>query len=269
MRTYPEQAQHSRSLADVLTDALALLHQDIAEYGFAALIGAISAAFAALILMVTGGYVGQALVAPAAFVVALVTYANTCAAIRRVQANLEPDAIRAFGDVVLRLPALLSPLMLPLALSGLSVLAGAIAARWAPSSVVTLAVIFVFALCGISSFQRSLYVPALFVRGTTFSEARARSAASMRSANALVGACFAIAFAPAGLMALVALSAGFGPLSVAMAAFALVLSMPLAAAIASLIYEAVAPQVAAARPPERRRETNDDAVAERLVRRMR
>jgi hypothetical protein len=267
MRAYPEQPQQSRSLVDVIGDAVALLHQDIAEYGFAALAGAIGAAFAALVLAVTGGLIGTALIAPVVFVVALITYADTCAAIRRVQDNLEPDAVRAFGDVVLRLPALIQALTLPLALSGASVLAGTVAARWAPDNVVTLGVTFVFAACGLSAFQRSLYVPALFARETTFAEARARSAAAMRSANALVGACVMIALAPAGLMALVALSAGFGALPVAMASFMLVLCMPLAAAVASLIYDAVALQPAQSRPVQRR--VAEDDLGERIVRRMR
>lgn len=270
MRTYPDEARRSRTVADIIADALALLHQDIAEYGFAGLIGAIGAAFLALILSTAGDLVGQALIAPAVFIIALVTYAHTCAAIRRVQDNLEPDAVRAFFAVLARLPALVKPLTLPLALSGASVLAGVIAAKWAPDSVVTLAVIIAFALAGLSSFQRSLYVPALFARNTTVPDARSRGAGAMRAAGALVCACFAVALAPAALMALVALSTGFGALSTAAAAFVLVACTPLAAAIASLIYEGVAPRnISSASHAVARRAASANPTAERLRRRVR
>jgi len=269
MRTYPDEARRSRTIADIIADAVALLHQDIAEYGFAGLIGAIGAAFLALILSTAGDLVGQALIAPAVFIIALVTYAHTCAAIRRVQDNLEPDAVRAFFAVLARLPALVKPLTLPLALSGASVLAGVIAAKWAPDSVVTLAVIIAFALAGLSSFQRSLYVPALFARNTTVPDARSSGAGAMRAAGALVCACFAVALAPAALMALVALSTGFGALSTAAAAFVLVACTPLAAAIASLIYEGVAPRNTGFAEPSSARRRRKDAPADRITRRMR
>jgi len=269
MRTYPDEARRPHTIVDIVAGALALLHQDIAEYGFAGLIGAIGAAFLALILSTAGGLAGQALIAPAVFIIALVTYANTCAAIRRVQDNLEPDAIRAFSAVLARLPVLIRPLALPIALSGASVFGGVIAAKWASASVVTLAVIIAFALAGLSSFQRSLYVPALFARNATVPDARSRGGDAMRSAGALVCACFAVALAPAALMALVALSTGFGALSTAATAFVLVASMPLAAAIASLIYEGVAPPISSASHGMNRPVASGDRTAERLRRHVR
>ena len=72
----------------------------------------------------------------------------------------------------------------------------------------------------------------------------------------LLGACFCIAFAPAGLMAMVALAAGFGAVSTGVTAFVLIMCMPLAAAVAAIVYEALAPQVAEAptrAPPLARR----------------
>jgi hypothetical protein len=264
-------------LSTVFAEALGLLYQDIAEYGFAAMIGAIGAALAAVLLATMGGFIGQALVAPAVFGIAALTYANTCAAIRRAMENLEPESLLAFFAVLARLPVLAAPLTLPLALSGVSVLAGTVAARWAPDSVATLAVIIVFALCGLLSFQRALYVPALFARNVSFMEARKLGGSAMRKAGALVGACFCIAMAPAGLIAIAALSTQFHPVATAVAAFVFVLSMPVAAALASLIYEAVTPR-SEPRPgygPDgasaRRRwdSDDDDAVAARLTRRMR
>jgi hypothetical protein len=233
-----------RSVADIIVDALAILHQDAAEYAFAALLGAIAAAFAALVLPAAGGIVGLGLMAPAVFIVAVVTYANTCAAVRRAQENLEPDAVRAFFAVLARMPAVLPPLALPLVLTGVSVLAGVIAAKWAPNSVMTLAVIIVFAVAGLSAFQRSLYIPALFARNVSFADARLLGGAAMRKAGVLVGACFTIVMAPAALFAMLALATGFSFAATAVAVFAFVASMPIAATIATLIYDGIAPQVA-------------------------
>jgi hypothetical protein len=255
-----------RTVPDIIVDALAVLHQDAAEYAFAGLIGAIAAAFVALVLPAAGGpYVGAALIAPAVFTVAAITYANTCAAVRRSNDNLEPDAVRAFFAVLTRLPAIMPPLALPLAVTGGTTLAAVIAARWAPNSVVTLAAIIVFALAGLSSFQRSLHVPALFARGVSFGDARLLGAAAMRKAGPLVGACFVIAMAPAGLITMGALAAQFSFVATAIAAFVFVASMPVAAAIASLIFDGIAPQVA----PEvqrRQREAGWDAEAQTSAR---
>ena len=274
----PPPDERSRTLSTIFAEALGLLYQDIAEYGFAAMIGAIIAALAAVLLATTGGYIGQALVAPAVFGIAALTYANTCAAIRRAMENLEPESLLAFFAVLARLPAIAAPLTLPLLVSGVAVLSGTIAARWAPDSVVTLAAIIVVALCGLSSFQRSLYVPALFARNVSFSEARTLGGNAMRKAGPLVGTSFVIAMAPAGLIAMAALSTQFHPVATAVAAFAFVLSMPIAAALASLIFEAVTPRTE--RGPRHRsghsgssgrgwNNDDDDAVAARLTRRMR
>jgi hypothetical protein len=287
MRTYPEEARQTRTrtlaefapryerprddqrrtVADIIVDALAVLHQDAAEYAFAAVIAAVAAAFAAIVLPASGGIVGAALVPPAVFTVATLMYAHSCAAVRRAQENLEPDAIRAFFAVLARLPAILPPLTLPLALSGATVLVGAIAAKWAPNSVVTLAAVIVFAVCGVSSFQRSLYVPALFARNVNFAEARALGAAAMKTASALIGACFVIALAPAALLALLALATQFNPATTAVASFALVASMPVTGAVATLVFEGLAPQLMAQTRRARRVPDYEERTAERLTRR--
>jgi hypothetical protein len=271
-RYEPPPDERSRTLSTVFAEALGLLYQDIAEYGFAATIGAVGAALAAVLLATTGGFIGQALVAPAVFGIAALTYANTCAAIRRALDNLEPESLLAFFAVLARLPAIAAPLTLPLVVSGVAVLAGTIAARWTPDSVVTLAVIIAFAMCGLSSFQRALYVPALFARNVSFSQARTLGGNAMRKAGALVGACFCIAMAPAALIAMAALSTQFHPVATAAAAFVFTMSMPVAAALASLIYEAVTPpgERSQRKSAHRRWDTSDDdAVAARLTRRMR
>jgi hypothetical protein len=258
-----------RTPVDILADALVMLHLDIGEYAFAGLIGAAGAAFLAIILS-TGEFIGQALIAPAVFGVAIVTYANTCAAVRRAQDNLEPDAARAFFSVLARVHALFTPLTVPLALSSLAVLVGVAASRWAPASVLTLGVIVVFAYCGLASFQRALYIPALFARNVTFADARLLGIATMKKASVLLGTCFVIALAPAGLMAMIGLAAGFGALSTGVTAFVFVACMPLAGACAAIVYEALAPQAVVAAPARRqRRSLEEQAVEQRIVRRMR
>jgi hypothetical protein len=255
-----------RTPVDIIADALALLHQDIAEYAFAGFIGAIGAAFLAVVLS-TGGMIGQALIAPAVFGVAIITYAQTCAAVRRAQENLEPDAVRAFFSVLARAHAVFTPLTLPLALSAAAVLVAVGASRWAPSSVLTLGALVVFAYCAMTAFQRALYIPALFARNVTFAQARVLGYESMKKAGILMAACFGIALAPALLMVLVGLAAQFGTLSTGVTAFVFVACIPLAATAAAIVYEGVAPQQLEARP--RRRSLQEQAIEQRIVRRMR
>jgi hypothetical protein len=265
----PTDGAGRRTLADVIADALGIIYQDVAEYAFVALIGAIAAAFAALLLPAAGGIAGLALMPPAVFLIATGTYAMTCAAERRAQDNLEPDAVRAFFAALVRLPAITPPLVLPLALSSVAVTAGVLAARWAPDSVVTLAAIIVFAVAGLSSFQRAMHVPALFLRDVNFEDARALGAAAMRKAGALVAACFVVAMAPTALLALLMLASGFNIALVAATAFVFVATMPLAAGIATVILDGVAPQLAAEtrRTPGRPVDRSEDAHAsERLTR---
>jgi hypothetical protein len=259
------QESRGRTPVDVIADALVMLHRDIGEYAFAGFVGAVAAAFLAVVLS-TGGIAGQALIAPAVFGVAIITYANTCAAVRRAQDNLEPDAARAFFAVLARIHALFQPMTLPLALSAAAVLAGLVAAQWVPASVLTLGVIVVFAYCGLAAFQRALYIPALFARNVTFAQARVLGYETMKKASVLLGACFVIALAPAGLMAMAGLAAGFGTLSTGVTAFAYAACMPLAAAVAAIVYDGVAPEQVGAQP-RRRRSLEEQAVEQRIVRR--
>jgi hypothetical protein len=265
-RYQPPSETRGRTPVDIIVDALAMLHQDVAEYAFAGFIGAILAAFVAVVLS-TGGIIGQALIAPAVFSVAIITYANTCAAVRRAQDNLEPDAVRAFFSVLARVHALFTPLTLPLALSGATVLAAVGASRWVPGSVLTLGAIVVFAYCALAAFQRVLYIPALFARNVTMVQARQLGYETLKKSTLLVAACFAIATAPASLMALIGLAASFGTLSTGITAFVFVMCIPLAASVASIIYEGLAPQAAEA--PVRRRSLEEQAMQQRIVKRMR
>jgi hypothetical protein len=263
----PEESR-GRTPIDIIADALVMLHRDIAEYAFAAFVGAVAAAFLAVVLS-TGGVIGQALIPPAVFGVAIITYANTCAAVRRAQDNLEPDAARAFFSVMARIHALFTPMTLPLVLSSGVLLAGLIASKWAPANVLTLGVIVTFAYCGLTAFQRALYIPALFARNVSFAEARVLGIETMKKSSILLGACFVIALAPAGLMAMVGLAAGFGALSTGVTAFVFIMCMPLAAAVAGIVFEALAPSMIEEAPRPQRRSLEEQAVEQRIVKRMR
>jgi len=91
----------------------------------------------------------------------------------------------------------------------------------------------------------------------------------MKKSAMLVGACFAIALAPAGLMAMVGLAAGFGALSTGVTAFVLTMCMPLAAAVAAIVYEALAPEAVPVTRTRQRRSLEEQAVEQRIVKRMR
>jgi hypothetical protein len=134
--------------------------------------------------------------------------------------------------------------------------------------VVTLAVIVAFAYCGLAAFQRALYIPALFARNVTFTQARVLGYETMKKASVSLGACFVIALAPAALMAMAALAAGFGTLSTGVTAFVYAACMPLAAAVAAIVYDGIAPEPVES-PQRRRRSLEEQAVEQRIVRRMR
>src|SRR5262245_10218381 len=56
-RYQPPSETRGRTPVDIIADALTMLHQDVAEYAFAGFIGAVAAAFVAVVLS-TGGIIG-------------------------------------------------------------------------------------------------------------------------------------------------------------------------------------------------------------------
>ena len=91
----------------------------------------------------------------------------------------------------------------------------------------------------------------------------------MKSGRTLNIVAQSIALAPAFIGALIAFVAGFGTISTALLVFTIVISMPLMAAIMSLIYAQTAPQLVAAVPPPMPKQTGNRQVAARLDRHMR
>jgi hypothetical protein len=259
-----EEPQPRRTLTDVFVDALALVRQDAGEYGFTALLGAGAGAALVVFLSAFGGPIGIALMAPAAFFAALMTYATACAAIRRVEDNLEPDTFRALATMTARSSAIITPMFTPLAITFVGVLAATVLDRWIGDALATLLGLVLVAVAAIPAFQRALFIPALFSCGEDPHDAAVRANGAMRSAGPALAVLFGAALVPAGLFALIALGAGFGAVTSAIATIAFVLTMPLCAAIATLILDATEPVAAPA--PTRAHRQASSPVEERLGR---
>jgi hypothetical protein len=258
---YREEPRTSRTLADVFVDALMLVRQDAGEYGFTALLGAGAGAVLVVFLRAIGGPLAIALMAPAAFLAALMTYATACAAIRRVEENLEPDTFRAFASACQRAQVIVTPMFLPLGLTFVAVLAASILDRWLGEGVATMLALLLILVAAIPAFQRALFIPALFARTNDAIEAAERASQAMRSAGPALAVLLGAALVPAGLFGLIALGAGFGTVTAAIAAIAFILTMPLCAAISTLIYDTVAPKIEAASTKGRRRAPAGPAAA--------
>ncbi len=271
MRTFGGDAHRSRSLAHLFDEALSLLRQDIADYGFAGLLGAVAAGAVALSLSLTGGDIGRSLVLPAVLLVSLLSYAHAAAAVRRVQEHLEPDSVRALVAVAVRAPWIIGPAMPPIAITFGAVFAAITVRDRAGAEVATTAAMAAIGAAALLALPLAMRVPALLVRKTSARQSAARAAEATRERGGALAVSFALALTPAGLLALFALASGFHAIATALAAFAWSATMPLLAAIATLIQDASAPSIDAARPerasPIRRRRSSP--VQERLSRHVR
>jgi hypothetical protein len=263
---YREAPRTNRTLADVFVDALMLVRQDAGEYGFTALLGAGAGATAVVVLHSIGGPLAIALMAPAAFFAALMTYATACAAVRRVEENLEPDTFRAFSSVCARAQAIITPMFAPLGVTFVAVLAASLLDRWLGQSVASMLALVLIAGAAVLAFQRALFIPALFAHTANAWDASARANEAMRSAGPALAVLLGAALVPSGLFALIALGAGFGAVTSAVVTIAFVLTMPVCAAISTLIFETVAPQAAPAATKKRTSRAATSPVEDRLSR---
>jgi len=248
--TYESDARPSGTLAELFADAITLIRQDAAEYGFTALLGAVGGCIAVVVLMAIGGPIATALAAPAGFTAALITYAMSCAAIRRVGENLSPDSLAAFGAVCVRAPAVIAPMLLPLGATFVGVLAAVFLQRYIGALPATLLAVAVTLAAAIPVLQRVLYIPALFARTANVWDAAARANQAMQAASGALYMLLAWALVPAALFALIALGSGFDTVAAALATLVFIGSMPLCAAIATLVFDRVA---AATQPPAKAR----------------
>ena len=264
--SYEGEARETRTLTDLFTDAVVLIRQDAAEYGFTAVLGAIGGAVAVVMLGTAGGPIGRALMAPAAFLAALLTYATACAAIRRVEENLSPDTLSAFAAVCQRAAAVVTPALGPLGIVFAGLLAAGFIDRYVGQTVGTLAGLCVVGGAAIPVFRRALYVPALFTHSSNARDAADRAARAQDTASAALFVLHGAALVPALLFGLIALGTGFTVMSSALASFVFVMTMPLSAAISTLILDRVAPAAAMRASAAKRHVASTSPVTDRLTR---
>ncbi|HEY8173364.1 MAG TPA: hypothetical protein VIH21_09755 [Dehalococcoidia bacterium] len=235
-RTYGTGGGETRTLSGIILEAVGVLRQDLGEYGFIGLLGAVAAGVSAMVLRMLGGTIPLSLILPVVGVCALTTYAASACAVRRLEDSLQPDAARAFLEVLIRAPFLLIPFAPAFVLSGLGTFLAVQfsdnVGRWGATGIL----VALLVLAAMNAFQRSVFVPALFSRGTSVREAATFSRALQRSASAAIAMCWVVALLPAGIFALGGLAAGFGSFSTAVTAFVFVASMPFAAGVMSLLY---------------------------------
>jgi hypothetical protein len=196
MRTFGGDAHRSRSLAHLFDEALSLLQQDIADYGFAGLLGAVAAGATALSLSLGGGDIGRSLVLPAVFLVSLLSYAHAAAAVRRVQQHLEPDSVRALVAVAVRVPWIIGPAAAPLAITFGAVFTALTLRDRVGADVAATAAMAVIGAAALLAFPLAMRVPALLVRKTSARQAAARAAEATRARGGALAISFALALTP-------------------------------------------------------------------------
>ncbi len=236
MRTYGSGVRHERSLARVFEDGILIFAQDASEYAFIGLLGAAVACIGTLVLASIGGAIAVALIPPFVAVVAVATMATATEGLRRITNNLQPESAQAFAAVLRRASTLVAP-WAPFALA----LGAALFVRVAFSHHVPplpRKLIELVALCVVAAYAlgRSYVVPAMVVERANPHNAAAGSAELVRAAPGKPAIAWGICLSPAILVGLLALSAGFGPVSAAVLAFAFVGALPFAAVVMSLLF---------------------------------
>lgn len=223
-------------LAEVLEDAVQALVQDVSEYAFIGFIGAAAAFLCAVVLRLINTPLSNAFVMPAVGLIAIWTMAAATTAYCNAMDNMQPDAGRSFGTVMLRAPAFARP-WLPL-ITGL--FAAMFGLSWFNLNGDELSrLILLVALTGIAggyTLPRTFYPAVLATQRMSLDDAESVSVALSRSVNGVLIGLWAAVLAPAAVFALIAVSTGFGPASTAITAFAFVASMPAAAAAMSLLF---------------------------------
>jgi hypothetical protein len=230
----------SRTMIEVVEDALVMLREDVSEYAFIGLAGGACAGIVVLLLGLIGGPIAIAGIAPALVVIAAVALAASSAAIGAGVSRLQPDASRALAEAARRGLAILRP-WLPLAvvLGAASYVAALIADHLdlLPPGLTLLAFL---ALSGAYALPRSLFCTALFEYDLSLEEALATSAAVARAMKGPVVTAWCVALAPALIITALGAITGIDAISGAIAATLLVGSMPVGAALMSLLFHEAA-----------------------------
>jgi hypothetical protein len=271
MRQLGREARPSRTLAAIFEDAVTVLRQDLSEYGYIGLCGAFGAAILATILRYIDTPVSNALIAPIIGVCAAGTLATCAAALERTQDGLQPDSGQSFGEALVR-----APWLLPRIFRGVfpMVVAVYMASAYGGElgTLATLGIGLALVLTGIyAALPIATYVAALFSRDASPADASAQTLAIMHSSRSFVVAALLIALGPAEVATAIALLARFGTMTTALFAFGFVISMPLVAAMMSLIHAEIAPWIGAtpAQAQQRPAAPKMSNVAARLDRHVR
>ena len=240
-----------RPFADLFEEAIDTLRQELSEYSYIALVGAVLAGLIVLVLGVIDTSISLSLIGPLVVLSALLTLATCAAAFGCVNGHLQPDAGSAALAMLRKLPALVVP-WLPLMI-GLWAASFAMAA-FAPE--IDKAYIpdwaQVLALIGVSfwyAYPRSLSVVATFEDQLTSQQAQQLSAFIVRNLGSRVLLMWLIVAAPAALMLGLSLVVGLDIVTGALVTCFFVGAMPLAAALMSLLFYDAASQIELAPTP--------------------
>ena len=230
----------SRTMLDVIADAMAILREDASEYAFIGLAGGASAGIAVLLLGIIAWPVAIACIGPALLLIAATTLATSSAAVGTGVNRLQPDAARAFAEAARRGGAVLRP-WLPLAvvLGAASFVAATLATHMGPvppgAVVLTLA-----ALSAIYALPRSLFSTAMFEYDLSIDEALTASSAVVRMMTRSAAMAWCIVLAPGILVLMLGAISGIDIVTGAVAAVLVVGAMPAGAALMSRLFREAA-----------------------------
>lgn len=251
MRDTREAGVEFRSLTDIFDEAIDTLRQELSEYSFIALVGAVAGTLVVLFCGIANSAISLSLIAPLIALTAILTLATCSAAYGCVNNQMQPDAGAAAGAMLRRLPLLLfswAPLLIGLfaASYALAAFAEYIDKVHIPDWAQILGLI---GLAFLWSYPRSLVVTALFEDGITPSRASSLSAFIVRESGKRVLAVWGISLAPAALMTALSLVVGLDTVTGALVTCFFVGAMPLAAAMTSLLFYDAASQIELAPTP--------------------
>ena len=251
MSSTPALRYQTRPMLEIVEEAVAVLRQDAGEYAYIALIGAVPATAAVAVPGVLGGPIAISIIAPLLVLFALATFAASATAFGCVANQLQPDAASAYAGAGRHALSIVRPwLLLMVALWLASYVAATFIGHLGPVPhfVVPLALLVV---SGFYAFPRSLSAPAVLDQGLSSRQAAAASAAIVRGQPRRVAVAWALALAPATVVAVLGVLAGFDAINAALAAFFFVGAMPFAGAMMSLLFFEAASQVELAPAPPR------------------
>jgi hypothetical protein len=251
MRNAPVAEVRLRPLAEIFEEAIETLRQELSEYSFIALVGAVLSALVVLFSGAINTSVSLSLIAPLVALSALLTLATSAAAFGCVNSHMQPDAGSAALAMLRRLPAILLP-WLPLLIGlwaasyALAAFADVIDRARVPDSVQVLGLA---AAALWYAWPRSLSVVAAFDEDLPAPQAQALAAFVVREGGRRVWAMWLIVLAPAALMTALSLVVTLDIVTGALITWFLVGAMPLAAAMATLLFYDAASQIELAPPP--------------------